>query len=174
MHEILLTHYQALLPRSRGQGLCLGTFGSYGTEQLRVICGAGWKELAVTATFHPAQGDPVSVLVPADGVVNVPHEATACAADGQDASAVIVFSGTADGVQRISADLAYTVLPHAEGFGASAQADGSHAYVLDWHGNGFFSGYVQARNDFRLLSPNGTRYRLYVDDDGTLHTEMTL
>ena len=65
------------------------------------------------------------------------------------------------------------VYAHIVGNGSS-DARRSNAYVLDWSGNGFFSGYVQARNDFRLLSPNGTRYRLYVDDDGTLHTEMTL
>jgi len=112
MHEILLTHYQALLPRQRSTTLCLGTAGSFGTETLRIIPGAGWKGLTISATFHPTDGAPVRMLVPADGILQVPAQVMAVSAE-QEAPAVIVFTGTAEDIQRISADLPYTVLDHA-------------------------------------------------------------
>ena len=44
----------------------------------------------------------------------------------------------------------------------------SNAYTLDWDGNAWFAGGVE------LNSPNGTRYRITVADDGTLTaTEVT-
>lgn len=72
VHEIKLTGYQ---PRTAaGAPLNLGTAGSMGNEQLHVTLGEGWEGLAARAVFRPCR---VSRMVPEDGVVNVPWEATA-------------------------------------------------------------------------------------------------
>ena len=43
----------------------------------------------------------------------------------------------------------------------------SNAYTLDWDGNGWFAGTVEA-TAIILSSPNGTRFKITVDDSGTL------
>lgn len=110
MHEIVLNGYTAHSSNSR----CLhfGTAESYGIEQIHITPGADWENLLIKATFHPPSGDSVVVLLGEDGVIDVPPEATAVAA-GEYNPGLIVFSGISDGVQRISADIAYTVLGHA-------------------------------------------------------------
>ena len=45
----------------------------------------------------------------------------------------------------------------------------SNAYTLDWHGNSWQGGSVEAAAII-LTSPNGTRYKITVNDDGTLTT----
>ena len=71
-HEIELTRYQA---RTQDDApLNLGTAGSMGNEQLHVTIGEGWEGLVVRAVFRPCK---VSRMVPEDGVVEVPWEATA-------------------------------------------------------------------------------------------------
>ena len=45
----------------------------------------------------------------------------------------------------------------------------SNAYTLDWDGNGWYQGTVEATGII-LTSPNGTRYKVTVNDDGTLKT----
>lgn len=72
VHEIKLTGYQAWT--AAGAPLNLGTAGSMGNERLHVTLGEGWEGLAVRAVFRPCR---VSRMVPEDGVVNVPWEATA-------------------------------------------------------------------------------------------------
>lgn len=71
-HEIKLTRYQARTQDAAP--LNLGTAGSMGNEQLHVTIGEGWEGLAVRAVFRPCK---VSRMVPEDGVVEVPWEATA-------------------------------------------------------------------------------------------------
>lgn len=110
IHEILLKKYGAAWADGAGTA-SLGTADSYGLEQLRVTPGEGWEGLTITATFHPPSGDPVRVLVPEDGLLDVPWEATA--STGRSCRGKIVFAGVADGVQRISCDLIYTVKLHA-------------------------------------------------------------
>lgn len=112
-HDIILKGYGAFMPTTPSKMLCLGTAESYGIEQLNIIPGAGWEGLVIKATFHPASSEPVVVVVGENGgVIDVPPEATA-KATAESSPGVIVFSGVADGVQRISADIAYTVLGHA-------------------------------------------------------------
>lgn len=110
MHEIVLNGYTA--QHSSNRCLSLGTAESYGIEKIHITAGPGWEDMLIKAVFHPPSGGAVVVLLGVDGVIDVPPEATAVAA-GEYNPGVIVFSGVADGVQRISANLAYTVIGHA-------------------------------------------------------------
>lgn len=111
-HNIVLKGYGAYLPTTPSKLLCLGTAESYGIEQIHITPGADWENLLIKATFHPPSGDSVVVVLGEDGIIDVPPEATAVAA-GEYNPGLIVFSGVSDGVQRISANLAYTVIGHA-------------------------------------------------------------
>ena len=116
-HEIVLNRYTAQ-PSGLRSFLKLGTSGSYGVEQLALHPRAEWEGLAVTVTFHPpGGGEPVRMLADGEGGLAVPPEATAAAGEGQ-----IVFAGLAEGVQRISCDLAYRVEEHAGVEGAESTA----------------------------------------------------
>lgn len=54
------------------------------------------------------------------------------------------------------------------GNGASTNTR-SNAYTLDWNGNGWFAGSVEA-TAIILKAPNGTRYKITVDNSGNLTT----
>ena len=54
---------------------------------------------------------------------------------------------------------------HIVGNGTS-MVNRSNAHTLDWDGNAWFAGGIE------LTSPNGTRYRFTVTDDGTLTSEV--
>ena len=114
LHKIELTGYCAKSPE--GPALYLGTAGSYGNEQLAVTLGNGWDGLTVTATFQPAG---VTVLVPADGTLDVPWEATETALDA--AKGRIVFEGVTDGRVLISTDIPYAVGSHSDTEGSNSQ-----------------------------------------------------
>lgn len=114
LHKIELTGYCAKSPE--GPALYLGTAGSYGNEQLAVTLGNGWDGLTVTATFQPAG---VTVLVPADGTIDVPWEATETALDA--AKGRIVFEGVTDGRVLISTDIPYAVGSHSDTEGSNSQ-----------------------------------------------------
>lgn len=99
--------------------LVLGTWDSYGTEQLLLRAGPEWDGLAIDATFHNTPSDEgVTMLVDADGLVPVPPEA--CMQPSKYAT--ITFRGVQDGVQRISCNLPYMVLDHAQVPGANSTA----------------------------------------------------
>lgn len=99
--------------------LYLGTKDSYGTEHLQILPGPDWEGLTITATFVTPAGS-TQVLVPGDGLLTVPPEATAQALSHTSAGK-IVFTGVTDGVQRITTDLAYAVFDHADNQGADSQ-----------------------------------------------------
>ena len=113
MHVIKLNGYNATT--ENGEKLELGTFDSYGEEQLQIVEAPDWVNLSVIATFNPPSNKkPVQVAVDSvTGVIKVPKEATA------DLYGVgtIVFVGIADGVQRISADCEYIVRKHSNASG---------------------------------------------------------
>ena len=112
MHVIKLNGYNATT--ENGEKLELGTFDSYGEEQLQIVKAPDWVNLSVIATFNPPNKKPVQVAVDSvTGVIKVPKEATA------DLYGVgtIVFVGLADGVQRISADCEYIVRKHSNASG---------------------------------------------------------
>lgn len=106
VHEIQLDGYCA---RFSGVGarLQLGTYGSYGIEQLHIELGENWQGLVVYANFVTADGT-TPVLVPESGLVDVPPEATAKPGTGS-----IVLDGAADGVRLYSVDIPYLMLRHS-------------------------------------------------------------
>lgn len=99
--------------------LVLGTWDSYGTEQLLLRPGPEWEGLAIDATYHNTPNDKgVTVLADTDGIVDVPPEA--CGKPSRYGT--ITFRGVRDGVQRISCSLPYMVLDHAQVPGANSTA----------------------------------------------------
>lgn len=103
VHEIQVAQYKTV-PSS----IKLGTFDSYGTEQLHFTFGSGWEDLAVYATFTAPTGKSVQADVDIEGYADVPPEATA----GEAGQGEIVLIGKAEGVNRITVSLHYTVLDH--------------------------------------------------------------
>lgn len=104
VHKIHLDRY-APMPAQ----IQLGTVESYGVEQIAVVAGACWDGLDIVAVYHPPKAaEPVRVLVPSDGLSDVPPEATASAGRG-----ALVIAGMADGVQIASCNIAYTVIAQA-------------------------------------------------------------
>ena len=117
-HTITLTRHTAQVVGLMGV-LVLGTWDSYGTEQLLLRHGPEWEGLAIDATFHNTPSDKgVTVLADTDGLVTVPPEACMRASK----YATITFRGVQDGVQRISCNLPYMVLDHAQVPGANSTA----------------------------------------------------
>lgn len=109
-HTITLAHHTAQVVGLMGV-LVLGTWDSYGTEQLLLRPGPEWEGLAIDATFHNTPSDEgVTMLADTDGLVPVPPEA--CKQPSKYAT--ITFRGVQDGVQRISCNLPYVVLDHAQ------------------------------------------------------------
>lgn len=106
-HDIYLNGYKAVTFESP---LRLGTYDSYGNERIRVLCSPEWDGLTIVATFKAASA--VEVLVDADGMLDVPPEATATqqAAAGRCA---LTFVGTGEGRQTISCTTYYLVQDHA-------------------------------------------------------------
>lgn len=112
MHVIKLDGYNATV--DNGEKLELGTFDSFGEEQLQIVKAPDWVNLSVIATFNPPNRKPVQAVVDSvTGVIKVPKEATA----GWYGVGTIVFIGFADGVQRISSDVEYIVRRHSNASG---------------------------------------------------------
>ena len=113
-HSIDLIRYCA---RSRGNStIYLGTAGSHGNEQLQVTLGKGWEGLTVQVVFHPCK---VAVQLPANGVLDVPWEATARPLTSLQGR--IVFQGFDQDRLVNSTDLAYTVASHSPALGRDEQ-----------------------------------------------------
>lgn len=91
--------------------LCLGTWDSYGIEQLQINPGPEWAGLVIKATFNTSAGA-TPVVVPESGLIDVPPEATAQALT-VGAPGLLVFSGTTDRQQRITCNLMFIVRDHA-------------------------------------------------------------
>lgn len=106
VHEIQLDGYCARFS-GIGARLQLGTYGSYGIEQLHIELGENWQGLVIYANFVTADGT-TPVLVPESGLVDVPPEATAKPGTGS-----IVLDGAADGVRLYSVDIPYLMLRHS-------------------------------------------------------------
>lgn len=112
MHVIKLNGYNATT--ENGEKLELGTFDSYGEEQLQIVKAPDWENLSAIATFNPPNKKPVQVVIDSvTGIIKVPKEATA----DLYGIGTIVFVGLADGVQRISADVEYIVRKHSNASG---------------------------------------------------------
>ena len=109
----------------------------------------------------------------------------ACTASG-DSSHAEGHSCTASGARSHAegfGTIAASVNQHVQGVMNVADADNKYAhivgggdwnhnvrqniYTLDWSGNGEYAGYVKATG-FVLTAPNGTQYKLTVDNSGNL------
>ena len=115
IHKIELSDYTARVAGC--EPLCLGTAGSRGNETLQIVLGDGWQGLSVQAVFHPAG---VACLVPEDGLLAVPWEATDKPLNAMQGR--IVFQGL-DGSGRVvnSTDAAYQVAAHSPTEGAAGE-----------------------------------------------------
>ena len=138
LHEVQLKGYSV-----RPGNLSLGTYDSYGIEQLHVTLDDTWSGLAIDATFHNTPNDKgVTMLVDADGLVTVPPEA--CKQPSKYAT--ITFRRVQDGVQRISCNLPYMVLDHAQVPGANSTATPSEIAQALAQMQGLRDGAVDAKN----------------------------
>lgn len=108
---IVLMNYDVIVNNRMSYSPCieLGTKDSYGLEQIKIIRGEGWTELEVLAVFHTPGGAAIKKTVGADGVLEVPPEATA----GLAGQGKIVFAGLAEEKQRITTDLSYSIRDHS-------------------------------------------------------------
>lgn len=117
VHTINLAGYSAAV---QGANLLqLGTWNSYGIEQLQINAGPEWTGLTITATFVTPNSS-TRVVVPTHGLIDVPPEATAQTLTIGNPGC-IVFAGVSDGVQRISTNIYYTVANHAPVEGSDSQ-----------------------------------------------------
>ena len=141
-HTITLARHTAQVFGLMG-ALVLGTWDSYGTEQLLLRPGPEWDSLAIDATFHNTPSDEgVTMLADTDGLVPVPPEA--CKQPSKYAT--ITFRGVQDGVQRISCNLPYMVLDHAQVPGANSTATPSEIAQALAQMQGLRDGAVDAKN----------------------------
>lgn len=142
-HTITLARHTAQVVGLMGT-LVLGTWDSYGTEQLLLLRhGPEWEGLAIDATFHNVPNDEgVTVLADTDGLVPVPPEA--CKQPSKYAT--ITFRGVQDGVQRISCNLPYMVLDHGQVPGANSTATPSENAQALAQMQGLRDGAVDAKN----------------------------
>ena len=141
-HTITLARHTAQVVDLMG-ALVLGTWDSYGTEQLLLRPGPEWEGLAIDATFHNVPNDEgVTVLADTDGLVPVPPEA--CIQPSR--CATITIRGVQDGVQRISCNLPYMVLDHAQVPGANSTATPSENAQALAQMQGLRDGAVDAKN----------------------------
>lgn len=88
--------------------ICLGTYDSYGQNQIELILGAGWNDLDIIATFNAPSGKSVQIRVDKSNVFTVPPEATA----DKGGEGTIVFNGKQVGGNLISCNVRYEVLDH--------------------------------------------------------------
>lgn len=147
-HTITLARHTAQVVDLMG-ALVLGTWDSYGTEQLLLRPGPEWDSLAIDATFHNTPSDEgVTMLADTDGLVPVPPEA--CKQPSKYAT--ITFRGVQDGVQRISCNLPYMVLDHAQVPGANSTATPSEIAQALAQMQGLRDGAVDAKN---MQKPRG-------------------
>ena len=149
LHEVQLKGYSV-----RPGNLSLGTYDSYGIEQLHVTLDDTWSGLAIDATFHNTPNDKgVTMLVDADGLVPVPPEACMRASK----YATITFRGVQDGVQRISCNLPYVVLDHAQVPGANSTATPSENAQALAQMQDLRNGAVDAKNQAEAARDDAAR-----------------
>lgn len=152
-HTITLARHTAQAVGLMGV-LVLGTWDSYGTEQLLLRHGPEWEGLAIDATFHNVPNDEgVTVLADTDGLVTVPPEACMRASK----YATITFRGVQDGVQRISCNLPYMVLDHAQVPGANSTATPSENAQALAQMQGLRDGAVDAKNQAEAARDDAAR-----------------
>lgn len=152
-HTITLARHTAQVVGLMGV-MVLGTWDSYGTEQLLLRPGPEWEGLAIDATFHNTPNDKgVTMLADTDGLVPVPPEA--CIRPSR--CATITFRGVQDGVQRISCNLPYMVLDHAQVPGANSTATPSENAQALAQMQDLRDGAVDAKNQAEAARDGATK-----------------
>lgn len=182
-HNITLTRHTAKVVDLMGV-LVLGTWDSYGTEQLLLRPGPEWEGLAIDATYHNTPNDKgVTVLADTDGLATVPPEA--CSKPSRYGT--ITFRGVQDGVQRISCNLPYMVLDHAQVPGANSTATPSENAQALAQMQDLRDGAVDAKNQAEAARDDAARSAelaqqaannngfaaLEIDPDGNLQLTRT-
>ena len=162
-HTITLARHTAQVVGLMGV-LVLGTWDSYGTEQLLLRHGPEWEGLAIDATFHNDPNDKgVTVLADTDGLVTVPPEACMRASK----YATITFRGVQDGVQRISCNLPYMVLDHAQVPGANSTATPSEIAQALTQMQDLRDGAVDAKNQAEAARDDAARSAVVAKESET-------
>ena len=182
-HTITLARHTAQVVGLMGV-LVLGTWDSYGTEQLLLRPGPEWDGLATAATCHNTPSDEgVTMLVDAAGRVSVPPEA--CKQPSKYAT--ITFRGVQDGVQRISCNRRCMGLDHAQVPGANSTATPSENAQALTQMQGLRDGAVDAKNQAEAARDDAARSAelaqqaannngfaaLEIDPDGNLQLTRT-
>ena len=166
LHEVQLKGYSV-----RPGNLSLGTYDSYGIEQLHVTLDDTWSGLAIDATFHNTPNDKgVTMLVDADGLVTVPPEA--CKQPSKYAT--ITFRGVQDGVQRISCNLPYMVLDHAQVPGANSTATPSENAQALAQMQDLRNGAVDAKNQAEAARDGAARSAVAAKESETSASQSAI
>lgn len=163
IQTVTLSGYKASVQGA--QYLRLGTWDSYGIEQLQIVPGPEWTGLVIKAVFVTAAGT-TPVVVPDSGLIDVPPEATAQAL-GVESPGMIVFSGVTAGVQRITCNLLYLVSDHApiDGTAPDPTPDQWQQYVAAVKQ---YAEQAQAAADkLPVPAPSDTGKSVVVREDGT-------
>ena len=109
MQTITLKGYGTNIPPY--EAIELGTYDSYGVEQLQIVPAHGWENLSIIASFFPPSGaEPIKVAVLSGGIIDVPPGATA----KQSGKGIIVFAGYKANTQLISTNVAYNIRDHKD------------------------------------------------------------
>lgn len=109
MQTITLKGYGTDIPPY--EAIELGTYDSYGVEQLQIVPSHGWENLSIIASFFPPSGaEPIKVAVLSGGIIDVPPGATA----KQSGKGIIVFAGYKANTQLISTNVAYNIRDHKD------------------------------------------------------------
>lgn len=109
MQTITLKGYGTNIPPY--EAIELGTYDSYGVEQLQIVLSHGWENLSIIASFFPPSGaEPIKVAVLSGGIIDVPPGATA----KQSGKGIIVFAGYKANTQLISTNVAYNIRDHKD------------------------------------------------------------
>lgn len=109
MQTITLKGYGTNIPPY--EAIELGTYDSYGVEQLQIVPAHGWENLSIIASFFPPSGaEPIKVAVLSGGIIDVPPGATA----KQSGKGIIVFAGYKANIQLISTNVAYNIRDHKD------------------------------------------------------------
>lgn len=105
VHEIAITGYKA----DAGGTLNLGTWGSFGNEQLHLTTDEAWDGAVITANFNVNDEVVAQAIADRNGYLNVPWEAL----KENTYSGKIVFVGDWEQNRRITADARFKVTNHS-------------------------------------------------------------
>lgn len=110
MEEIFLSGYKA--EKQGKKILSLGTWGSYGEEQLKISHDNTWENMEIFAVFVLPNKKKARVPVPGNGIIDVPPEAISIFLP-LNKPGKLVFEGYGKNIKRLSTEVIYVCLDHA-------------------------------------------------------------